>query len=219
MTERWSRQGLYAITPGGPLNPATLFDQVAHCLQGGARVVQYRDKTGTAEHRLEVARRLLRLCREFRVPLLINDDPALALAVGADGVHLGREDPDLAQARQRLGPGAIIGISCYNRLDLALAAEAGGADYLAFGRFFASATKPQAVAAGLELLREARARLRRPIVAIGGITPENGGALVQAGADLLAVIQGVFGQPDIQSAARAYSRLFPLGDTRHESVP
>lgn len=219
MTERWSRQGLYAITPGGPLSPAILLDQVAQCLQGGAQVLQYRDKGGSAAHRLEVTRRLLRLCREFRVPLLINDDADLALAVGADGVHLGQDDLDLAQARERLGPGAIIGISCYNRLDLALVAEAGGADYVAFGRFFPSGSKPDAVPADLELLRTARARLRRPMVAIGGITPENGGALVQAGADLLAVIQGVFSQPDIQSAARAYTQLFPLGDTRHESVP
>jgi thiamine-phosphate pyrophosphorylase len=158
--------------------------------------------------RERIARELVALCRERGVPLLINDDIALAAVVGATGVHLGREDADIASARRALGARALIGVSCYNEIGRARAAAAAGADYVAFGRFFPSHTKPLAVQASLELLRAARTELSLPIVAIGGITPENGGSLIAAGADALAVIEGIFNQPDIRAAAARYARLF-----------
>ena len=175
---------------------------------GGARVIQYRDKRGDPAGRAAIAHELNRLCVEHGAPLLINDDVALAAEVGAAGVHIGRDDADLARTRAQLGDAAIIGVSCYNELERALTAQAGGADYVAFGRFFPSHTKPNAVQATTALLYAARTRLDIPIVAIGGITPENGATLLEAGADALAVIEGVFGQADIQAAAERYARLF-----------
>ncbi len=200
-------RGLYVITDRALLADR-LVEAVGQALAGGARIVQYRDKGADPARRQDEAQALLALCRRHGVPLLINDDVALAQAVGADGVHLGRDDAAVPAARARLGKQAIIGVSCYNRLDLARAAQDAGADYVAFGRFFPSQTKPNAVPAPLELLREAKQFLRIPIAAIGGVAPENGAALVQAGAGMLAVIHGVFGQPDIQTAAARYAALF-----------
>ncbi len=201
-------RGLYAITRGSDPTRA-----VAAAIDGGARVIQYRDKTRDASRRLAEATALARLCEQRNVPLLINDDIDLAHAVGATGVHLGRDDHTPGQARQRLGESAIIGASCYNRIDLAEQAVAAGVDYIAFGRFFPSRSKPDAVPATLDLLREARRRFRVPIVAIGGITPENGAELITAGADCLAVIDAVFGQPDIRAAAQRFQTLFTRSPT------
>ena len=200
--------GLYAIADSGYLDAETFVPAVRAALAGGARVIQYRDKKDDAATRERLARELNALCRAHDVPLLVNDDVALAAVVGAAGVHIGRDDPDLAAARAALGPAAIIGVSCYNDLARARAAQAAGADYVAFGRFFPSRTKPQAVPADLKLLRAARAELQIPIVAIGGITPDNGASLIAAGADALAVIEGVFGQPDVATAASRYAQLF-----------
>lgn len=200
--------GLYAIADVAQLEPARLLETVAQAIAGGATVVQYRDKSPQSNSRREQAAKLAQLCKRHGVPLIVNDDVELAYSIAAAGVHLGREDPPLAQARRRLGSQVIVGISCYNQLERALSAAAEGADYVAFGSFFPSATKPAAQRASLELLREARQRLRIPIVAIGGITPENGGALVAAGADALAVIHGLFAQVDVCAAARRYVALF-----------
>jgi thiamine-phosphate pyrophosphorylase len=200
--------GLYAIADSHYLQPDRFVPAVREALEGGARVIQYRDKRSDAAARAAIAHALNRLCLEHGAPLLINDDVALAAEVGAAGVHIGRDDPELAHTRARLGPEAIIGVSCYNELERALAARAGGADYVAFGRFFPSHTKPNAVQATTALLHAARTRLDIPIVAIGGITPENGATLLEAGADALAVIEGVFGQADIEAAAERYARLF-----------
>lgn len=201
-------RGLYAIADTGVLASAQLLPAVEQALYGGARLIQYRDKSMDGERRRRETQALAALCRQFSVPLLVNDDVKLAADVQADGVHLGRDDPAIEQARARLGKSALIGVSCYNQLARALDAEKRGADYVAFGSFFPSPTKPHAVRATLDLLKEARARLRVPIVAIGGITPENGASLITAGADLLAVIDGVFGQSDIRAAAKRYARLF-----------
>jgi thiamine-phosphate pyrophosphorylase len=198
--------GLYAIADSAYLKD--FVPAVTAALEGGARVIQYRDKKNTPKQREEIAPALNALCRGHSVPLLINDDVHLAEIVGAAGVHLGRDDPDIGAARAALGPAAIIGVSCYNELARAQSAQEAGADYVAFGRFFPSRTKPQAVPATPELLRAAHAVLSIPIVAIGGITPENGGSLIAAGADALAVIEGVFNQPDIRAAAEQYARLF-----------
>jgi len=200
--------GLYAITDTRYLDDARMATAVAQAIQGGARVIQYRDKTHNATERARQASELAALCRQHGALFIVNDDVALAKQTGADGVHLGREDASLAQARAQLGPEAIIGVSCYNELEHALRAQSEGADYVAFGRFFPSRTKPQAVQADLALLRAARQKLRVPIVAIGGITPENGASLIAAGADALAVIEGVFGQADVRAAAERYTQLF-----------
>jgi thiamine-phosphate pyrophosphorylase len=207
MTEP-SLRGLYVITDAELIPAQRLVIAVEQAILGGARLVQYRDKSKDDRKRLEQARALTGLCSNYHIPLLINDDVELAACVGAAGVHLGKDDPDLASARKRLGEQAIIGASCYNRLELAIATARQGASYVAFGSFFPSPTKPNAVRADIELLREARRTLTLPIVAIGGITPQNGKALVAAGADCLAVISGVFDQADIRSAARAYTNLF-----------
>jgi thiamine-phosphate pyrophosphorylase len=203
-----SRHGLYAITDASLIAPGTLNDVVAKAIQGGAAVIQYRDKGRDYARRLAEAQALQALCAENAVCFLINDDVDLALEVGADGVHVGTEDTGLAKARRYLGATAIIGVSCYNRLELALQAQKDGVDYVAFGRFFPSQTKPGNILASEDLLREARVKLTVPIVAIGGITPENGAVLLAAGADLLAVIHGVFGDADPEAAARRYLGLF-----------
>lgn len=200
--------GLYAITDPGAASVTPLAEAVAAAIRGGARLVQYRNKTGDAARRLCEAQALLAVCREHEVPLIINDDVDLAVRIGADGVHLGREDAPLDEARACAGPRAILGVSCYDSLERALVAEQAGADYVAFGSFFASPSKPRAVRAPLELLRTAHQRLNVPCCAIGGITPDNGAALVAAGADMLAVISGLFASADIESAARRYARLF-----------
>jgi thiamine-phosphate pyrophosphorylase len=191
-------RGLYAITPEGPGVEA----KVRAALEGGVALLQYRRKQGGAAE----AARIAALAREFGVPLIVNDDVALALEIGADGVHLGREDGDLAGARRRLR-GRILGASCYNELDRARAAVAAGADYVAFGSVFPSPTKPHAERAPLSLFREAKS-LGVPLAAIGGITLENAPALVAAGADLLAVITDLFDAPDIRARARQYGKLF-----------
>lgn len=200
--------GLYAIADSAYLDTSNIIPAVRAALDGGARVIQYRDKTSDTVTRQRIARALNALCRERDVPLLINDDVALAAAVGAAGVHIGRDDPGIQQARAALGPAALVGVSCYNELPRAEAAQDAGADYVAFGRFFPSRSKPQAHPAAPELLRTARGLLKIPVVAIGGITPENGGLLIEAGAEALAVIEGVFGQPDVCAAAKRYAQLF-----------
>jgi thiamine-phosphate pyrophosphorylase len=201
-------RGLYAITDGALIPADRLVEAVSHAIAGGAVLVQYRDKTSPPQLRRAQALALQTLCEARDVPLIINDDVELAVHCGAAGVHLGRDDPDPAQARARLGPGAIIGVSCYADLERARAAAAAGADYLAFGRFFPSSTKPGATPADPELLRVARRELELPLCAIGGITPANAPQLLEAGADLLAVIQGLFGQPDVRAAAARFQMLF-----------
>jgi len=207
-------RGLYAITDRDLAAGQDLVDQVAAALQGGARLIQYRDKGGDRQRRHEQASRLLRLTRQQGALLIINDDVELAAATSADGVHLGKQDTHIAEARERLGPDAIIGISCYNRLELARQAQRTGADYLAFGRFFPSRTKPQAVQAEPQLLRRAKRELHLPLVAIGGITPENGASLITAGADMLAVIHAVFGQPDVRQACERFRPILSPEDNR-----
>lgn len=201
-------RGLYAITDAQLIADDRLLDTVEQALLGGARLIQYRDKSADAVRRLTQARLLNTLCQRYQVPLIINDDVELAAAVGAAGVHIGKDDPALTTARTRLGQNALIGVSCYNRLSLALAAEQAGADHVAFGAVFPSPTKPTEVRASMTLLREARAALRIPIVAIGGITPDNAPLLLDVGVDALAVVSGVFGQPDIRAAAARYATLF-----------
>ncbi|WP_114241806.1 thiamine phosphate synthase [Dyella sp. C9] len=204
MHARLKGRGLYVITDGPRRN---LLEVVALALAGGARLLQYRDKTTDHARRLTEARAIRALCVARKVPMIVNDDVALAMAAGADGVHLGEEDGDIAAARAQLGPEAIIGVSCYDSAERAFQLAAAGADYLAFGAFFPSPTKPHARRASFDLLRQTAA-LGLPRVAIGGITPDNGGPLIDAGADYLAVISAVFGDPDVRGAAARFAQLF-----------
>jgi thiamine-phosphate pyrophosphorylase len=195
-------RGLYAITPERT-ESAALRRQVAQALDGGIAMLQYRRK---AAQDAGEARELAALCRRGGVPFIVNDDIGLALACGADGVHLGREDGDIAAARKKLGD-RLLGVSCYDSLAAARAAASAGADYIAFGSVYSSPTKPDAVRAPLSLFAEARA-LGVPLAAIGGITLQNAPQLLSAGADALAVISDLFDAPDIAGRARAYGKLF-----------
>lgn len=212
--ERVRLSGLYAITPDWA-DTARLLATTTAILEGGCRLVQYRNKGASAALKAQQARALRALTRRFGARLLVNDDLALALEVGADGVHLGREDGDLAAARAALGRDRLLGASCYQSLAAARAAAAAGADYVAFGSFFASPTKPQAARADPALLVAARRELDVPLAAIGGITTDNAAALVEAGADLLAVISALYDAPDPSLAAQAFGRLF-TGKETHE---
>lgn len=209
---RW-QPGVYAIIDASLVTADAMQQGVTDAIAGGAVIIQYRDKLGSALSRRRNAQVLKAVCRKNGVPFIINDDVTLALDIGADGVHLGCDDMQAGEARARLGAEAIVGVSCYNDLARAREAQSAGADYVAFGRFFPSRTKPDAVQANTELLLLAKRELRVPLVAIGGITPENGSELIAAGADMLAVIQGIFGQDDVYRATLGYSRLFD-GDIR-----
>ncbi len=203
-------RGLYAITPDTPDTDDCLA-RVHAALRGGARILQYRDKSGDAARQRVTAQALRTLTRDAGALLIVNDSLPLALAVDADGVHLGGDDGDLAAARRALGPDRILGASCYADFDRARAAVRAGADYVAFGTVFASPTKPHAVRADLALFGRCRAELGVPSCAIGGITRDNAAAVVAAGADMLAVISDIF-QPDdaeaIAARVRAYQSLF-----------
>ena len=200
--------GLYGITDDRLLPAERLCAAVEAALEAGMAMLQYRSKTGSPELRRQQAESLQALCARYRVPLIINDDVALCAAVGAAGVHLGADDPSPGAARATLGPDAIIGATCHASLPRALEAQAAGADYVAFGRFYPSRSKPGASPASPEILAAAKRELTIPLVAIGGINPDNGAALIAAGADMLAVIHALFGSDDVRAAATRLTALF-----------
>lgn len=204
-------RGLYVITDHAlsQQRQQPIADMVKAAIRGGTMIVQYRNKTSAPNICLQEAKAIAALCQAEGVLFLINDDIELALAANADGVHLGQTDAGVSQARAKLGD-RIIGVTCHDQISLALAAQDAGADYVAFGRFFPSQTKPEAPPASLGILQQARSQLRIPIAAIGGITPVNALDLLDRGADMLAVIHGVFGADDITTAADDYARLFTL---------
>jgi len=191
-------RGLYAITPDGP----AIVDRVREALEGGVALLQYRRK---AHSTADEARALLALSRRHKVPFIVNDDVELALRIGADGVHLGRDDGDLAAAREAM-QGRLLGASCYNCPQAAKAAVRAGADYIAYGSVFPSPTKPGAVRAPLSLFES---RLPTPVCAIGGITLQNAPQVIAAGADMVAVISDLFDAPDVRRRAAEFKRLFP----------
>ena len=201
-------RGVYAITDETLLTGDRLYERVHAALETGLSLLQYRNKHSPWGERVAQCRTLKSVCEQFQTPLLINDDVDLCLEVGAEGVHLGQGDARLIAARQRLGDSAIVGITCHNNLSLAREAEAQGASYVALGRFFPSSTKPLAPPATLDDLRQARAALQLPIVAIGGINAENGASLIEAGADMLAVIHYLFAFPDVSTRVRQLNSLF-----------
>lgn len=199
--------GLYAVTPDTVDSP-DLLAKVEAALSGGARLLQYRNKSASAALRLTQGRALLALCWEYQVPLIINDHLDLALALDAPGLHIGGEDGSIIEARKRLGPDKILGVSCYGRIENAVAAADAGATYVAFGGFFPSKVKPGAARTPVELLAEAKRAVKLPVVAIGGITLDNAPALLAAGADSVAVITALFEAPDIRAAAREFGNMF-----------
>ena len=208
--------GLYAVTPD-LADTADLTARVTAALAGGAAAIQYRNKVADVALRQAQAQALARVHALRGGVLIINDHAALAAAVGADGVHVGEDDASIVAAREIVGPDRLVGASCYNDLDRARAAVAAGADYIAFGSFFASTVKPNARRAELELLAAARS-LEVPVVAIGGITADNAPSLVGAGADAVAVITAVFDAPDVEAAARAIAVRFPSSTGNVASV-
>ncbi|AFO50755.1 MULTISPECIES: thiamine phosphate synthase [Pseudomonas] len=202
-------RGLYAITDS-QLLAGRFLSHVEAALEGGVCLLQYRDKSDDAARRLREAEGLMKLCERYGTQLLINDDAELAARLGV-GVHLGQTDGPLTPARALLGRQAIIGSTCHASLELAAQAASEGASYVAFGRFFNSVTKPGAPAANVGLLEQARPQVKLPIAVIGGITLDNAAPLVAHGADLLAVIHGLFGADSAQEVtrrARAFNALF-----------
>ena len=204
-------KGLYAITPD-ITDTNLLLQKVGAVLQGGINILQYRNKLASHKLQTQQARALLPLCRQFNVPLIINDSVKLCLTLDADGVHLGADDGNLAEVRARIGKDKLLGASCYNRFDLALAAQQAGASYVAFGACFASSTKPNAPVAGLELFTRAKTELNIPTVAIGGINLQNAPSVTQAGADAIAVINAIFNAnftlSDVKTATQQFAQLF-----------
>lgn len=199
--------GLYAITPDES-NTDVLLTKVEAVLQSGASVLQYRNKRANHKLQTQQARAILPLCRHYNVPLIINDSIELCLTLDADGVHLGADDGSLQDARARLGTKKIMGVSCYNRFDLAVTAEQAGADYVAFGACFASSTKPNAPVAALDLFKRAHDQLSIPSVAIGGITLENAPLAIAAGAYSIAVINAIFNADDVKLTTQQFTKLF-----------
>ncbi|SEO93510.1 thiamine phosphate synthase [Aquisalimonas asiatica] len=208
MADAGAVRGLYAITDA-TLQPAdALLERAEAVLRGGAAVLQYRDKSQDTPRRRREAAGLLALCRDYGALFVVNDDVDLALYVGAPAVHLGRDDAGLRQARTVLPSGTLIGVSCYNSLARADTLAAAGADYLAFGRAYPSPTKPDAPPVSRDTLAAAVARYRQPVVAIGGITPENAQPLVSLGVDAVAVISGVFAAASPERAAARLAALY-----------
>lgn len=201
-------KGVYAITDQRLLPGNQLFEAASKALAGGTKILQYRNKSDNFRQQVVQACRLKILCHQHQALLLINDDIDLCQACDADGVHLGQSDTALSEARERLGPGAVIGVTCHNELNLVERAQRAGADYVAIGRFFQSHTKPDAPLATIDDLCRIRAATPLPIVAIGGITNENAPDLLNAGADMLAVIHYLFSTPDVTARATALHALF-----------
>ena len=199
-------KGLYAITDS-KLMGSDLILKTEQAILGGINILQYRNKTIPFDQQEQEVLKLAQLCKNNNVLFLINDNVELALKVNADGVHLGQEDTSLQEAREQLGKDKIIGVTCHNKIELAVEAQTKGADYVAFGRFFNSKTKPSAPPAELSLISEAKKSISIPIVAIGGITQETAPLLLEEGVDVLAIIRGIFGQDDILSATQQFVEI------------
>ncbi len=199
--------GLYAITDCEHLSHNEVIEKTEDILRAGATLLQYRNKDNNIDNKSTLAYELQTLCREFNRIFIINDNVELARKINADGIHLGKNDHDIRSVRTHLGQ-VIIGVSCYNEMQRAINAENVGADYVAFGSFFLSLTKPRAVRADKNLIKQAKKKLKLPVVAIGGITPENGKLLIKLGVNYLAVISGLYSVDDSYEATQAYLRLF-----------
>ncbi len=199
-------KGLYAITDCDRLSADSLISATGQILRAGVVALQYRNKSGSHARKKYEAGELQQLCKEHNSLFIINDDLQLAVSTGSDGVHLGREDCDCKTARNELGPEAVIGISCYNSVETALAAQEDGADYVAFGSFFPSSSKQNTTVAEPDIIRQAKARVSLPVAAIGGITPANCWTLIEHGADMVAVISSIYQARDPYSAVMEFNR-------------
>ncbi len=199
--------GLYAITPD-EADTDLLLAKVESALQGGINLLQYRNKQANYQLQTQQASAIYSLCQQYQVPFIINDSIELCLALDADGVHIGADDGNIAEVREKLGANKILGASCYNRFDLALSAQQAGASYIAFGACFASSTKPHAPVASLELFKQAKMQLHIPSVAIGGITLTNAPFVMDAGANAIAVINAIFNADDVKTIAKQFAHLF-----------
>lgn len=211
MNMQGNLRGLYVITDTNLIPRDRFAATVEASLRGGATMVQLREKASPPEEIVRLGRELLAVTRRYGALLIVNDHPAVAQEIGADGVHVGREDPSIGEARSLLGPQAIIGASCYGEAARAVAAEEAGADYVAFGTPFPSPTKAKRTDISLGIFQEVKQRVKVPVFAIGGITVGNARQVIEAGADGIAVVSGVFGTPDVEAAARALAMLFVEG--------
>ena len=200
--------GLYVITDASLIDERKFTDTIKQTLDGGANIIQYRDKSNNVKKHRQQASDIKRLCEQYKTIFIINDDFKLAKEIDADGVHLGSNDSAYDTARKALGNNKLIGITCYNQFDLALKAQSQGADYAAFGSFFSSSVKPDAVSADTHLLERAKLKLSIPVCAIGGITLDNSTELITAGADMLAVISAIFSSHDIKDTCQTFSHMF-----------
>ena len=205
-------RGLYAISPDLS-DTGDLLDKTQQVLAGGARLIQYRNKSASGALRREQAGLLLQLCREYQIPLIINDHIELAAALDADGVHVGRCDISISEARRQLGQDKIVGASCYNNLNLAFWAEESGADYVAFGAFFPSLTKTDTVPVSTQLIDQAKQKITVPVVGIGGIRLTNAATVIQSGCDAIAVCNDLFATKNVEARAKQYARLFTVHQT------
>ena len=201
-------RGLYAITDASLIKDEHFIQTIEQALAGGTRIIQYRDKSTDEIKRFQQASIIKKLCEKYHTIFIINDDIELAKEIDADGVHIGIHDCSYETARKKLGNNKIIGVTCYNQIDTALHAQKTGADYVAFGRFFSSSIKPDAISADIDLLHQAKRKLSIPVCAIGGITLDNSAKLIDTGVDMLAVISGVFGAQNIQTTCEKFSRFF-----------
>ena len=199
--------GLYAITPDLE-NTNDLLNKVQQALEGRVQLIQYRNKLANKILRRKQAKLLLQLCREYGIPLIINDHLDLAIEIDADGLHVGQDDISVTKARNQFGQDKIIGASCYNNLNLAVQAEKEGADYVAFGAFFSSLTKPNTISVTMDLVDQAKKKISLPIVAIGGIKLANARTVIQGGCAAVAVCNDLFHTENIKTTATQYSQLF-----------
>ena len=200
-------KGLYIVTPDWD-NTQKMVEVTELALRGGTQIVQYRHKTAEPALRKEQAQQLLQLCRRYQKPFIINDHVELAIELDADGIHVGGTDATIAEVRKSVGPNKIVGASCYGSLELAQAAYAAGASYVAFGGFYPSRVKKYPVTTPVEIIAQSHAAVPLPVVVIGGMTPENSAPLAAAGTDMVAAISSVYMQPDPEAAAREFAKLF-----------
>lgn len=199
--------GLYAITPD-LVDTGDLLNRTQQAIIGGAKVIQYRNKRAQQSLLIEQAQLLRQLCKDYEIPLIINDHIDLAVDIDADGVHLGQHDAKIIDAKERLDHTKIIGISCYNRLDLAIRAEQEGASYVAFGAFFPSVTKPDAIPVTMSLMDQAHKSISIPVVAIGGIRLKNAKSVIEKGCAAIAVCNELFSADEIVATAAQFTQLF-----------
>ncbi|KRT66887.1 MAG: thiamine-phosphate pyrophosphorylase, thiamine-phosphate pyrophosphorylase [Candidatus Dadabacteria bacterium CSP1-2] len=202
-------KGLYVITDQKLIPRDRFIETVEKAIRGGAKIIQLREKDTPEEEIIRLGKELLKITRRYGIPLIINDSPKLAMEIGADGVHLGKDDTEISEARKILGGEAIIGVSCYGDIERGLQAEKEGADYLAFGTPFFTPTKPDRKTTPFEILKEAKRRIKTiPIFAIGGITKGNAKSVLETGVDGIAVITAVFSSPNPEEAARNLADFF-----------